>query len=437
MSHSQVTPDVTIPSAKQTTLPRLLVIGNGMAGVRTVEEVLKLCPDKYQITIIGAENQVNYNRIMLSPILAGEKQVKDIVLNSEAWYLENNIELIAGDSATHIHRTRKIVTTESGRQVPYDKLILATGSRPNIIPFPGHQLNNVLGFRTLEDVGKMLAASKTHTNAVVIGGGLLGLEAASGLKRQGMQVTVIHSSAFLLNRQIDPNAANLLQQALHNEGVEFAMSARTEKLIGNDEGRVVAVELKDGTRIPADLVIFATGVKPNMELAQSAGIYCEHGILVNDTMQTFDPAIYAVGECVQHRGELFGLVAPLFQQAKVCANHLAELGYSRYQQTPVATKLKVTGIDVYSAGEFLASEANDEFDIITFEDVDKAIYKKLVIKNNVLVGAVLFGDIVDGAFYFDLIQENADITNYRNLLMFGKAFCQPTASEEPVPVQAA
>ncbi|MCG8315908.1 MAG: FAD-dependent oxidoreductase, partial [Pseudomonadales bacterium] len=324
-----------------------------------------------------------------------------------------------------------------GRQVPYDKLILATGSRPNIIPFPGHDLDNVLGFRTLEDVDKMLAASKAHTNAVVIGGGLLGLEAASGLKRQGMQVTVIHSSAFLLNRQIDPNAANLLQQALLKEGVQFAMSARTAKLMGNAEKRVVAVELNDGTQIPADLVVFATGVKPNMELAQSSGIYCQHGIIVNDTMQTFDPAIYAVGECVQHRGELFGLVAPLFQQAKVCANHVAELGYSRYQQTPVATKLKVTGIDVYSAGEFLANEEDEEYDIITYEDVDKAIYKKLVIKDNQLVGAVLFGDIIDGAFYFDLIQEHTDITAYRNLLMFGKAFCQPASSEAPAPVQAA
>ncbi|MDX1692581.1 MAG: FAD-dependent oxidoreductase [Ketobacteraceae bacterium] len=408
--------------------PKLVVIGNGIAGARCIDELLKLCPDKYDITIIGEEPQVNYNRIMLSPVLAGEKQLQDIVINDLDWYRQHRINLVTGDPVIAIHRGRKTVVTAGDRSFAYDKLIIATGSRPNIIPFPGHDLKHVMGFRTMADVNHMLSISRSHQRAVVIGGGLLGLEAANGLRQQGMAVTVIHNSDFLLNRQLDPRAAELLQQALERKQVTFRLAARTESLEGNSEHRVTHVRLTDGTRIPADLVVFATGVKPNKELAERAGIYCENGIVVNDTLQTFDPSVYAVGECVQHRGELFGLVAPLFQQARVCANQLAEWGCQRYQTTPMATQLKVTGIDVYSAGDFMGDETTD---LLTYYDRDQAIYKKLVIKNQQLKGVVLYGDISDGAFYFDLVQNGTNIEAIRDLLIFGRQLCLRDTDPEP------
>lgn len=408
---------------------RLVVIGNGMAGVRCIEELIKLTPDKYRITIIGEEPQVNYNRIMLSPILAGEKRLQEIVINDKDWYRQQGIQLITGQPVVAIDRRNKQVVTHNRQHIPYDKLIIATGSRPNILPFPGHDLDNVMGFRTIADVNRMLSVSQAHHNAVVIGGGLLGLEAAYGLQQQGMKVTVVHNSASLLNRQIDTQAAELLQTELQRLGVEFKLAARTQRLLGNQQHQVSHVQLEDNSLIPADLVVFATGVKPNKELAESAGIYCENGIVVSDTMQTYDPSIYAIGECIQHRGTLFGLVAPLFQQAKVCANHLAEWGYHHFQSTPMATKLKVTGIDVYSAGNFLGNDASE---VITYFDRDCAVYKKLVIEKDRLVGVVLYGDIKDGAFFFDLIQQATPIKNLRQVLMFGRSACEANLPNNPV-----
>lgn len=408
---------------------RLVVIGNGMAGVRCIEELIKLTPDKYRITIIGEEPQVNYNRIMLSPILAGEKRLQEIVINDKDWYRQQGIQLITGQPVVAIDRRNKQVVTHNQQHIPYDKLIIATGSRPNILPFPGHDLDNVMGFRTIADVNLMLSVSQAHHNAVVIGGGLLGLEAAYGLQQQGMKVTVVHNSASLLNRQIDTQAAELLQTELQRLGVEFKLAARTQRLLGNQQHQVSHVQLEDNSLIPADLVVFATGVKPNKELAESAGIYCENGIVVSDTMQTYDPSIYAIGECIQHRGALFGLVAPLFQQAKVCANHLAEWGYHHFQSTPMATKLKVTGIDVYSAGNFLGNDASE---VITYFDRDCAVYKKLVIEQDRLVGVVLYGDIKDGAFFFDLIQQATPIKNLRQVLMFGRSACEANLPNNPV-----
>ena len=421
----QITPSQSTVSSHR---PSLVVIGNGMAGARCVEELLKLCPDKYQITMIGDEPRANYNRILLSPVLAGEKQLREIIINDHDWYERHGIRLISGDPAVAIERRRKQVKTAQGHCVSYDRLIIATGSRPNIIPFPGHDLKNVMGFRTIDDVNGMLSVSQRHRHAVVIGGGLLGLEAANGLQQRGMQVTVIHNSAFLLNRQIDQQAADLLQQALSDKGVQFCLNARTECLMGNAQGQVTQVQLQDGREIPADLVVFATGVTPNKELAERAGIYCERGIVVNDTLQTFDPSIYAVGECIQHRGELFGLVAPLFQQAKVCANHLAEWGCHLYRTSPMATQLKVTGIDVYSAGNFLGDDTTQE---ITYFDRDLAIYKKLVIYKDRLAGVVLYGDIRDGAFYFDLIQQQTDVKAIRDQLIFGRDACEQRRDAEP------
>ena len=296
---------------------KLVLIGNGMAGVRTLEELLKINPDKYDVTVYGAEPHPNYNRIMLSPVLAGEKTIDDIVLNSAEWYEQNNITLHTGDPVIRIDRVNSKVITESGEEAGYDRLLLATGSNPFIIPVPGADLEGVIGFRDIADVNTMLESSKAHKNAVVIGGGLLGLEAANGLMKNGMNVTVVHLLDTLMERQLDKPAAALLKTSLVERGLNFLMEAQTASIEG--EGRVSSVKFADGSEVEADLVVMAVGIRPNIALAQEADIYCDRGIVVNDTMQTYDPKIYAVGECVQHRNICYGLVAPLFDQAKVAA----------------------------------------------------------------------------------------------------------------------
>ena len=328
----------------------LVLVGNGMAGVRTLEELLKHNDDQYNITVIGAEPHPNYNRIMLSPVLASEKTINDIILNSREWYAENNIQLITGDAVTQISRASKSVITGSGREVSYDRLLLATGSNPFIIPVPGAEKRGVIGFRDIHDVEVMLAAAREYRNAVVIGGGLLGLEAANGLMKQGMDVTVVHLLDSLMERQLDKPASAMLKASLEKKGLHFMMEAQTTEIIGEDH--VTGVRFADGSEVSADLVVMAVGIRPNIELAQHAGIYCERGIVVNDTMQTYDPGIYAEGESVQHRSQCYGLVAPLFEQARVAANHLARVGSTRYEGSVTSTNLKVTGIDLFSAGEF-------------------------------------------------------------------------------------
>jgi nitrite reductase (NADH) large subunit len=395
---------------------KLVLVGNGMAGVRTLEEVLKLSRNHYEITVFGAEPYGNYNRILLSPVLAAEKTIDEIMLNTDEWYAANGVTLHKGESVVRIDRKRRIVTTEKGTEADYDRLILATGSNPFIIPVPGKDLDGVIGFRDIQDVTRMLEAAKNHRNAIVIGGGLLGLEAANGLRKQGMQVTVVHILDSLMERQLDKPASALLQRALEANGLNFLMQAQTEAILGED--RVRAVRFKDGTELPADLVVMAVGIRPNIDLAKSAGIHCERGIVVNDTMQTFDPRIYAVGECVQHRGQLYGLVAPLFEQAKVCANHLAQLGYSRYEGSMTSTKLKVTGIDLFSAGEF---QGGNQYEDLVFQDPARGVYKKVTIQDNRIKGAVLYGDTVDGAWYFQLMRDGTDISAMRENLLFGQA----------------
>jgi nitrite reductase (NADH) large subunit len=395
---------------------RLIVIGNGMAGIRTVEELLKIAPDAYDITVFGAEPHGNYNRILLSPVLAGEKKLNDIILNDDAWYANHGITLYKGKKVVAIDRRRRRVRTEDGVEADYDRLLLATGSTPFVLPLPGRDLEGVIGFRDIRDVDLMLEASAQYRHAVVIGGGLLGLEAANGLKKRGMDVTVVHVLDSLMERQLDKPAAALLQRALQDTGLNFRMQAQTESLLG--EGRVRAVRFKDGSEIPADLVVMAVGIRPNIELAKSAGLHCERGILVSDTLQTFDPRIYAVGECVQHRGALFGLVAPLFEQAKVCANHLAEYGIARYEGSVTSTKLKVTGIDLFSAGEFQGGNGCEE---LLFQDPARGVYKKLAIKDNRIQGAVLYGDTVDGAWYFQMMRDGTDISAFRENILFGQA----------------
>jgi nitrite reductase (NADH) large subunit len=396
--------------------PRLVVVGNGMAGMRTVEELLKLAPDMYDITVFGAEPHGNYNRILLSPVLAGEKTVDDIMLNTREWYEQNGITLHAGDPVQKIDRKRRVVRARSGCEVPYDRLLLATGSVPFIIPVPGHTLPGVVAFRDIKDVESMLQAARTQRSAVVIGGGLLGLEAANGLSKQGMDVTVLHVTGSLMNQQLDKPAAQLLQTALERQGLRFMLEAQTSEIVGTD--RVIAVRLKDGTEIPADLVVITAGVRPNIALAQSAGLHCERAIVVDDTLQTYDPRIYAVGECVQHRRATFGLVAPIWEQARVCAAHLSGAGHRRYVQQATPTRLKVTGIELYSVGDIIGDAETED---LVLRDARRGVYKRLVLDGGRIAGAVLYGDVQDGPWYFDMIQKGADISSIRHHLLFGKA----------------
>ncbi|TAN71136.1 MAG: NAD(P)/FAD-dependent oxidoreductase [Methylobacter sp.] len=400
---------------------RLVVIGNGMAGMRTVEELLTAAPDKYQITVFGSEPYGNYNRIMLSSVLCGEKTIEDIVINNRQWYSDNGITLHAGKdkTVTRIDRKNRAVYAQDGTIAGYERLLIATGSKAVIPQIPGNDLDGVISFRDIVDVNKMLAYSRSHKKAVVLGGGLLGLEAANGLVLRGMDVTVVHSNEILLNRQMDRPAAKMLQTELEQRGLKFKMAAKLKQLSGNEQGHITAVCFDDGCQLECDLFITAIGVSPNMALAQQAGIYCERGIVVNDTLQSYDPSIYAVGECIQHRGATFGLVAPLFEQAKVCANHLSAHGAAEYITLPTATKLKVTGINLFSVGDFQGDHSTES---ICFSDPAIGIYKKLVIKANKLVGAVLYGDTADGSWYQQLLERKENISGIRDKLVFGKTY---------------
>ncbi len=395
--------------------PNLVMIGNGMAGVRTIEELLKLARDTYSITIIGAEPHMNYNRILLSPVLSGEQELSDIILNDRDWYEGYGIRLLLKHLAVRIDRCLRLIHCQNGVVVPYDRLILATGSLPVILPVPGKDLENVMTFRDIQDVNRMIAAAKKSRQAVVIGGGLLGLEAAHGLKLRKMEVTVVHSGPWLMHRQLDRVAGPMLQQTLEAKGISVLLGKRTQEIEGR-AGQVIGVSFEDGLHIPADLVVMATGITPNDWLARKAGIYCDNGIVVNDTLQSFDPRIYAIGECVSHRGKSYGLVAPLFEMAKVCANHLAELGISTYTPSVTSTKLKVNGVDVFSAGDFSGGADTEE---IVLNDPNRGIYKKLVIRDDQIAGAVLFGDTTDGSWYFQMLREGRDISDIRDSLMFG------------------
>jgi nitrite reductase (NADH) large subunit len=408
------------------TKQKLVVIGNGMAGMRTVEELLLSAPDQYDITVFGAEPYGNYNRIMLSAVLCGEKTIEDIVINDRQWYRDNGITLHAGPekAVVRIERGLRKVIAQDGTVAEYDRLLIATGSQPTVPDIQGKDLTGVIGFRDILDVNTMLAYSTSHQHAVVLGGGLLGLEAANGLLQRGMDVTVIHNNAVLLNRQMDTQAGKMLQAELEQRGLKFKMAAQTEALIGDESGHIRAVCFKDGSELACDLFVMAIGVKPNITLAKQAGLYCERGIVVNDTLQSYDPSVYAVGECIQHRGATFGLVAPLFEQAKVCANHLSAHGVAEYVTLPTATKLKVTGINLFSVGDFIGDAQSSN---IQFNDPSLGIYKKLVIKDNRIQGAVLYGETGDGIWYQQLLEQAADIAEIRDNLIFGKAYSMPTA----------
>ena len=410
---------------------KLVMIGNGMAGVRSLEELLKLAPDHYEITVFGAEPHPNYNRILLSPVLAGEQTLEEIVLNDWAWYQDNGITLHAGWTVTEVDRTRRMVHARNAqgetKSEPYDRLILATGSNPFILPIPGKDLPGVLAYRDIADTQAMIDAAAQYKHAVVIGGGLLGLEAANGLMKRGMSVSVVHVAPWLMERQLDDVAGKLLQQSLEERGMKFLMGAQTAALVAGDSGRVTKVQFKDGTEVPADLVVMAVGIRPNTTLAESMRLHVNRGIVVSDTMQTVtDPRVYAVGECASHRGIAYGLVAPLFEQGKVLANHLAEFGIGRYTGSLTSTKLKVTGIDLFSAGDFMGGEGCEE---ILLSDPVGGVYKKLVIKDDQLVGACLYGDTVDGSWYFKLLREGRKVHDIRDKLMFGESNIGDTGHE--------
>ncbi len=397
-------------------MPRkLVVIGAGMASGRALEELFERAPGAWDVTLFGAEPRGNYNRLMLSPVLSGEKTYEEIVTHDAAWYEAHGVHCRFGEPVVGIDRERKTVVTAKG-ETPYDKLIVATGSKPFIVPVPGRDLPGVLTFRDLDDVEKMREAARRHgARAVVIGGGLLGLEAAAGLRMQGMEVTVLHLMPHLMERQLDPAAAYLLQQELEGRGIEIRCRANTHAIAGDSHVR--AVTLDDGAEIPADIVVMAVGIRPETDLVKEAGLACGRGLHVDDRMVTSDPDILAVGECVEHEGMVYGLVAPLYDMARVLARTLAgEEAAFRPAQT--STKLKVTGVDLFSAGDFADREGREE---IVLRDAARGVYKRLVLEENRIVGAVMYGDTADGAWFFGQIRDGADVAAMRSTLIFGPA----------------
>ena len=421
---------VIAPPRKQ----RLVVIGNGMAPGRALERLFELAPDAYDVMIFNAEPRVNYDRIMLSPLLTGEKSFEEIVIHGDGWYVKHGVMLFKGHKIVAIDRERKTVTSERGVTVSYDKLIIATGSSPIVIPVPGHRLAGVLTYRDLDDVNAMLLAAKKGGSAVVIGGGLLGLEAAVGLKEQGMDVTVLHLMPTLMERQLDAPSGALLKAAIEARGIKVITGADTKEILATDHAlgpaRARAIVLKDGREIPADLVVMAVGIRPALGLAKEAGVKVNRGIVVGADMRTDDADIFALGECAEASGQTFGLVAPLYEMANIVAAQLAGDGKAAFNPSATATKLKVTGINLFSAGDF--SDAPDREEIV-LRDASRGVYRRLVLKDNRLVGAVLYGDVSHGAWFFDLLKKSADISEHRDVLMFGPSFAggaplDPTAA---------
>ena len=396
---------------------KLVVIGNGMAPGRLLEKLIDKNPDAYDITIFNAEPRVNYNRLMLSPVLSGEKAYEDIITHGDDWYERNNITLHKSARVTEIDRAKKTVKSKNGITASYDKLVVATGSNPFIIPLPGHDLKNVLTYRDLDDVEAMLDMADKGGRAVVIGGGLLGLEAAAGLKAQGMDVTVLHIMPTLMERQLDPAAAFLLRRAFEDLDIDVRCEADTKEIIEKN-GKVAGVRLANGTEIEATMVCMAVGIRPSLDLARQSGLECNRGVVVGDDMRTSDKDVFALGECVEHRKNCYGLVAPLYDMASVIADNLLG-GSSEYHGSVMATKLKVTGIDLYSAGDFAESEGREE---IVLRDASANIYKRLVIEDNKIIGAVLYGDTDDGPWFFDMLKKGTDISELRETLIFGQAF---------------
>jgi nitrite reductase (NADH) large subunit len=403
---------------------KLLVIGNGMAGISTVEQILKL-NNSFDITVFGSEPHPNYNRIMLSYVLEGSKTIDDIVLNDWNWYRDNGITLHTGTTVTHIDALTKQVTTDEGKTESYDKIIIATGSNPFILPIPGSEKEGVIGFRDINDCNQMIDAAGKYKKAAVIGGGLLGLEAAKGLVNLGMDVTVVHLMEDIMERQLDRSASSMLQAELERQGIKFAMGKQTSELIGDE--RVSGLCFSDGSVLEADLVVMAVGIKPNIALAKASGMEVGRGIIVDDYMHTSLEGVYSVGECTEHRGVCYGLVAPLFEQGHVLAKRICGVDTSPYEGSIVATKLKISGVDVFSAGEFVEGP---EHTVISAKDEWKRTYKKVLLRDNIIVGAVLFGDVTESSNLQKLIKQQSTMTDDIYSTIMGTGCCGGGANKQ-------
>jgi nitrite reductase (NADH) large subunit len=384
---------------------KLVLIGNGMAGVRCVEEILALAPDRFEITIFGSEPHPNYNRIMLSKVLQGSTTVNDITINDWQWYEDKGITLYAGDPVISLDTAKRRVVSEKGRTVDYDQLILATGSLPFMLPLPGADKPGVTAFRDIKDCNTMVETSKKYKKAVVIGGGLLGLEAARGLLNLGMDVHVVHIYHHLMERQLSPTSAGMLRRELEKQGMKFLLAKQTEKIFGKK--RVEGLLFKDGSKVEADLIVIAVGVRPNIKLAADSGIETNRAIMVDDYMETNVPGVYAVGECAEHRNMVYGLVAPLYEQGKVLAKKICGMETEGYQGSILYSQLKVSGVEVFSAGEIRDSEITTSLKVI---DGIKNTYKKIAVRDNKIVGAVLFGDSSEGNKLLGYIKQQADVS---------------------------
>jgi nitrite reductase (NADH) large subunit len=414
---------------------KLVVIGAGMASGRVLEHLVEEAPGRYDITLFGAEPRGNYNRIMLSPVLSGEKRYEEIVTHDSDWYRAHGVTTRFGETVTRIDRAARVVHSMRGG-IPYDRLLIATGSAPFFIPVPGRELDGVMAYRDLDDVHAMTAAAeKPGAQAVVIGGGLLGLEAAAGLKAHGMEVTVLHLMGHLMERQLDPAAGYLLEKDLERRGIHIRCKAATKAILGH--GRVDAVLLEDGTVCPADIVVMAVGIRPETRIATDAGLDVERGIVVDDAMRTSDADILAVGECVQHGTTCYGLVAPLYDMAKVAAKTL-QGEPAAFRPVETSTKLKVTGVDLFSAGDFGDGEGREE---IVFRDPGRGVYKRLVLRDERIVGAVMYGDTADGNWFFGQLKDGTDVSRIRDTLIFGPAYAgsaplDPMAAVAALPDEA-
>ena len=405
---------------------RLVIVGMGMVAARFVDELTTRALGRYSIAVIGAEPRRAYNRVLLSSLLAGEVEEKDIELKPETWWRQRGVTTIFGRKVARIDRDGKCVVLDDGSQVDYDRLVLATGSDPIRLPLPGADLPGVLTFRDLADIERIRSAMKAGARAVVIGGGLLGLEAAYGLAKAGVQTSVVHLMDRLMERQLDAEAGAMLGEAMNARGIGVHLNAQTKAITG--EGKVEAVELGDGTILPADLVIMSVGIRPQAELARAAGLTVHRGIVVDDALTTSDPNIHALGECAEHRGIPYGLVEPAYDQARVLAARLSGAS-AAYEGSTLATNLKVYGIAVFSAGDFSGGAHTQS---IVLRDPGAKSYRKLVLLREGsmtrLVGCVLYGDTQDGLWYFDLIKRGAPVDAFRDVLAFGRMLSDQQAA---------
>ncbi len=417
-------------------MKELIVVGNGMAPGRTLEKLNELDPDAYNVTIFNAEPRVSYNRVMLSPVLSGEEDFEKTIIHGDDWYFKHNFILYRGCPVTDIDREARMVKAANGIAEPYDRLVIATGSSPIKLSVPGIDKKGVLSYRDLDDVKAMLSAAETRRQAVVIGGGLLGLEAAAGLRNRGMEVTVVHRNPTLMDRQLDDTAGHLLQRAIESLGIRVLTGRHTKAITGDEH--VKGVLFKDGSSIQADIVVMAVGIRPNVWLAENAGLQINRGIVVDKHMRTSDPDILAIGECAEFEGEVYGLLAPLYEMANVAAATLLGDEERQFENRVTAAQLKVTGIDLYSAGDFTDGDNREE---IVLRDPTQGVYRRLVIEDDRLVGTVLYGDTSSMGWYFQMIKDKTDISGIRDYMIFGPGYTEgaaqdPTAAVASLPDDA-